>query len=402
MPPTPVLSVFDPDAYLDGPPHSRFADLRREEPVSWQEVPGAEGCWAVLRHADVVEVARHPQVFSASAGGIVLDDLDPQALASSRLMLLAMDPPTHTDYRRPIAPTFKARVIAAMEGQIRDICRRAFADAAEKGTVEFVHDVTAQLPSRVVASLMGLPDADIAYLHHLAEQTTTTQDPDYVGDVDEFRNAGEMAVYGMQFAARRRQEAPRDDLTSLLLETEFGGTRMDDVAFGTFFVQVVTAGNDTTKTMLSSGMLCLLERPDQLAALRDDASLIPGAVEEILRFANPLHYFRRTATEATTLGGQRIAAGDKVAMIYTSANRDEGVFDDPQRFDIHRNPNPHLSFGIATHFCLGVHLARLEGRVFFEELLRTFRSIELAGAPVRARSNLNNAYKSLPVTLTPA
>jgi cytochrome P450 len=402
MAPTSELSLFDPDAYLDGPPHHRFAELRREEPVSWQEVPGAEGCWAVLRHPDVVEVARHPQVFSASAGGIVLDDLDPQALANSRLMLLAMDPPTHTDYRRPVAPSFKARVISAMEGQIRDICRSTFADAAEKGTVEFVHEVTSQLPSRVVASLMGLPDEDIAYLHHLAEQSTTSQDPDYVGDVEEFRNAAEMAVYGIQFAARRRQEPRGEDLTSLLLETEFGGTRMDDVAFGTFFVQVVTAGNDTTKTMLSSGMLCLLEHPEQLAELRGDPSLIPGAVEEILRFANPLHYFRRTATESTTLGGQRIAAGEKVAMVYTSANRDEAVFGDPQQFDIHRDPNPHLSFGIATHFCLGVHLARLEGRVFFEELLRTFSAIELAGPPVRARSNLNNAYKSMPVALTPA
>jgi cytochrome P450 len=174
---------------------------------------------------------------------------------------------------------------------------------------------------------------------------------------------------------------------------------MTDIDFGSFFVQLVTAGNDTTKTMLSSGLLALLQHPDQMAQLRDDPSLVSSAVEEILRFANPLHYFRRTATADTELRGQAIAAGDKVAMYYTAANRDPDVFADPHRFDIHRNPNPHLSFGIAEHFCLGVHLARLEGRVFLEELLAAFPVVELTGEPKRVRSNLNNALKSLPVRL---
>jgi cytochrome P450 len=175
---------------------------------------------------------------------------------------------------------------------------------------------------------------------------------------------------------------------------------MSDVDFGTFFTQLVTAGNDTTKTMLASGLLCPLSHPDQLAELRADPGLIPGAVEEILRYANPLHYFRRTATADAVLGGAQIKAGDKVAMVYTSANRDDQVFTYSQHFDIHRQPNQHLSFGIAQHFCLGVHLARLEGRVFFEELLATFDDIELSDEPVRARSNLNNAYKQIPVHLS--
>lgn len=175
---------------------------------------------------------------------------------------------------------------------------------------------------------------------------------------------------------------------------------MSDIEFGRFFVQLVTAGNDTTKGMLVSGLLTLLRHPDQLAELRADRSLIPGAVEEIIRYDNPLHYFRRTAVVDTELSGTRIAAGDKVAMYYTSANRDEEVFDDPQVFDIGRRPNPHLSFGIAGHFCLGVHLARLEGKVFFEELLDAFPTIELIGEPERIRSNLNNSLKRLPVRLT--
>ena len=168
---------------------------------------------------------------------------------------------------------------------------------------------------------------------------------------------------------------------------------MTDVDFGSFFVQLVTAGNDTTKTMLSSGLLALLQHPEAMAEVRADPALIPGMVEEVLRWANPLHYFRRTATADTELSGVAIARGDKVSMCYTAANRDPAVFADPHRFDIHRDPNPHLSFGIGEHFCLGVHLARLEGRVFFEELLSSFGTIELTGEPVRVRSNLNNALK---------
>jgi cytochrome P450 len=174
---------------------------------------------------------------------------------------------------------------------------------------------------------------------------------------------------------------------------------MPEIEFGSFFVQLVVAGNDTTKTMLSSGVLALLQHPDQFEELRFHPELIPGAVEEILRWANPLHYFRRTATEDTEIRGVRVAKGEKVAMWYTSANRDEDVFDDSQRFDIRRRPNPHLSFGIAQHFCLGVHLARLEGRVFMEELLKAFPGIELVGQPQRIRSNLNNGLKRLPLRL---
>jgi cytochrome P450 len=209
-----------------------------------------------------------------------------------------------------------------------------------------------------------------------------------------------MAMYAMNFAAQRRTEPARDDLTSLILAGNFGDGPMSDLDFGIFFVQLVTAGNDTTKTMLSSGLLTLLQHPEQLAEVRADPSLLPGAVEEILRYENPLHYFRRTTTADTTLHGVDIAAGEKVLMYYTSANRDETVFDEPNRFDIHRSPNPHLSFGIGEHFCLGAHLARLEGRIFFEEVLSTFSEIELTGEPVRVRSNLNAGYKRMPMRLT--
>jgi cytochrome P450 len=392
-----AVDLYDPDLYVAAPPHDVLAELRRTQPVYFQEMTGEPGYWMVLKHADVVHVAREPTLFSASEGGVMLENLAQAQLEMMRNMLLAMDPPRHVDYRRPIAPRFKARVIARMEDQIRAICREIMIEAAEKGDVEFVHDVTSTLPSRVIGQLMGLPPDDLPFIHRLAEMNTSGQDADYASDVSQ--GTIDMAMYAIQFAGIRRQEEPREDLTTLLLETDFNGTYMTDIDFGSFFVQLVTAGNDTTKTMLSSGLNALLQHPDQLADLRADPSLVGGAVEEILRYENPLHYFRRTATADTVLRDTKIAAGDKVVMFYTSANRDEDVFADPQRFDIRRAPNPHLSFGIAEHFCLGVHLARLEGRVFFEELLATFPTIELTGEPVRIRSNLNNALKSLPIRL---
>jgi cytochrome P450 len=248
---------------------------------------------------------------------------------------------------------------------------------------------------------MGIPVEDWPRIHRWSEMNSGGQDAEiasaYAADAAMSATV-EMAMYAIELAGRRRAE-PAEDLTTLVLSMEVDGEPMTDIQFGSFFVQLVTAGNDTTRTMLSSGLHALLQHPDQLAELRADPSLIPDAVEEILRWANPLHYFRRTATADTELGGASIRAGDKVAMIYTSANRDETVFLRPQEFDIHRDPNPHLSFGTGEHFCLGIHLARLEGRVFFEELLARFPTIELTGEPRRQRSNLNNALKELPVRL---
>lgn len=398
--------LADPNTFADGVPHELLAELRRTQPVTWQDMDGEPGFHAVLRHADVVRVAREATLFSASAGGVMLEDLDEASLEMMRNMLLAMDPPRHLTYRKPIADSFKARIIGDLEPQIRGICRLLLTEAAERGDVEFVHDVTAGLPSRVMGQLMGLPAADWAHLHDLSERNTSGSDPDLIqpGEPPDYSASIEMAMYAIEFASNRRSAAasgaePPPDLTTLILEGDFGGEPMNEIDFGSFFVQLVTAGNDTTKTMLASGLHALLMHPEQLAELRDDPSLVAGAVEEILRWANPLHYFRRTATEDTVLHDVEIAAGDKVAMYYTSANRDEDVFEDSQRFDMHRNPNPHLSFGIAEHFCLGVHLARLEGRVFFEELLGSFADIELIGEPVRLRSNLNNSFKKLPVRL---
>ena len=396
------VDIYDPDWYLGDDVHETFAALRRDDPVHWQEIEGQAGYWAVLRHADLVTVSRHPELFSSWQGSIVLEDLAPEQLDLMRHMLLVMDPPGHTAYRKPLAPHFGARVIGRMEAQVRRLCREILAEAATLDEVDLVRDVAGPLPARVIATVMGLPMADAARIQRWAEATVAGQDEEVSGD-DPGAASVEMAMYGIELAASRRalgDDAPDDDITALLLATEFeDGEPMSDVDFGSFFVQLVTAGNDTTKAMMSAGVLELMRHPDQLAALRADPGLIPDAVEEMLRYCNPLHYFRRTATADTELGGKQIRAGDKVALVYTSANRDEAVFADPEHFDIRRTPNPHVSFGIGTHFCLGAHLARLEAKVFVEELLATFATIEPAGEPAKVRSNLANAYKRLPVRL---
>jgi len=310
-----------------------------------------------------------------------------------RGMLLAMDPPQHRDVRRPIVARLTPKQVAKLDDDIRSICRDIFSDV--DGDTEFVGRVAAKLPTRVIGQVMGLPIEDWDRIHGLAERITRGQDPAYAGDADSAGHASrEMGTYAYMFAVERdKLDDPPDDLTTVLLGAH------DAMAFASLFVQLVTAGQDTTATLISGGLLALLENPDQLEDLRTDPSLLPSAVEEMLRYANPLHYFRRTATEDTDLSGTKIAAGDKVAMYYTSANRDEDVFADPQQFDITRAPNRHLSFGTAEHFCVGAHLARLEGRIFFEELLATYSSIELAGQPQRLRSNLNNALRTLPTRL---
>ena len=397
-----TADLYDPQTYVDGPPHELFAELRETHPVFWQDIPGQEGYWAVLRHADVVEVSRNPLLFSASTGGVVLETLDSERLQHMRNMLLAMDPPRHTAYRKPLAPEFRARIIASLTDRIRDITT-AILDTVEPGTVvDICHQVCGPLPTQVIGELFGLPRDDWDRIHTLAERITHGQDPEVNPEGDGAADGGndasmEMAMYGIDFAASRRLVEPQGDLMDIILGSEFDGRMLTDLDIGSLFSQMVIAGNDTTVTMLSSGLLTLARHPDQMAEVRADASLIPGAVEEILRYDNPLHYFRRTATADIELSGTAISAGDKVAMYYTAANRDPEVFDEPDTFDIHRDPNPQLSFGIGQHFCLGVHLARLEGKVFFEEVLRRFPSIELAGEPIRTRSNLNNAYRYIPL-----
>jgi cytochrome P450 len=310
-----------------------------------------------------------------------------------------MDPPQHTAYRQPLAPPFAARVIGRMEGQIRARCRDLLAEAGGKGEVDFCQELAGPLASETIAEIMGLPYEDATQIRRWAEIALGGQDREVV-DSYEGDASRDMITYAINLAAQRRAQPRREDVTALLLESTFeNGLPMSDVEFGSFFFQLVTAGNDTTRTLISSGTEQLILHPDQMRALRDDITLVPSAVEEMLRFCNPVHYMRRTATIETELGGKHISAGDKVVVYYTSANRDGEVFANPQAFDIRRSPNPHVSFGIGAHFCLGAHVARLQARLFFEELLAAFSTVELSDAPAKVRSNLTNGYRRMPVRL---
>jgi cytochrome P450 len=399
-----TIDLYDADQYVAAPPHAAFAELRSSEPVCWQDGPNRPGYWAILRHADIREVARRPELFSAHANGVQIETLPPEQLEISRGMLTNMDPPRHALFRDPLMASFTPRRIGLLENRIREIARGILAQAAHlmehQGEVEFVHQVCSPLPTHVFGELVGLPRESWDYLHDCAARLTRAQDPEVVQSDDDKRRAGaEMLDYAIAFGNRRRAEPARDDLTSQLIDTPFEGRPLSEFEFGTHFSQFVVAGNETTVTLLSSGLQALLDHPDQLAQLRADRTLIPGAVEEILRYANPLHYLARTAIAEIEMHGKRVRPGDKVAMYYTSGNRDETVFADPDRFDIRRSPNPHLSLGYATHFCMGAHLARLEAKIFFEELLAKFSRIEQAGPARRLRSNFNNALKHFPVRL---
>ncbi len=401
---TACIDIYDPDIYVSGPPHAAFEQLRKVSPVCWQVRPAGAGYWAVLKHADIRDISRQPEVFSCSEKGVTVDTLTPEQLEVSRGMLTNMDPPRHAQYREPMMARFTPQKMARLESRVREITTMILAEAQaqmeRQGQVEFVQQVCSPLPTQVFGELVGLPRESWGHMHDLAAQLTRSQDPDIVSSEADKRRAGvEMLRYAIEFGNRRRTEPLRDDLTTTMLETEFAGKRMSEFEFGTHFSQFVVAGNETTVTLLSSGLQVLLAHPEQLAELRANPSLLPRAIEEVLRFANPLHYLARTARVDVELRGARIKAGDTVAMYYTSANRDEDVFEDPHRFDIHRSPNPHVTFGFANHFCMGAHLARLEARVFFEELFATFPTIEAAGPARRLRSNFNNALKEFPVHL---
>ncbi len=394
---SPSTVIYDRKTYAHGAPYALFAELRAVDPVHWVDIPGQRGYWALLKHADVEMASRRHDVFSSEAGGIIVEDLDEQRMEKMRLMLLGMDPPRHRVMRKPLSPSFARRAIDGLENRVRAITSTILDPLPDGEVLDFVVDVADHVPARVIGELLGLPRGDWERLHQLAALAARGEED----NAAQIAAVTDLGVYAFDLAAQRRAtQEPPADLTTLILESDFGGGRISEVDFAMLFVQIFTAANDTTVGMLAGGLLALLDHPDQFAAVRADPSLVGSAVEEILRFANPLHYFRRTALSDLELRGKPIRAGDKVALYYSSANRDEEVFTDPERFDIRRSPNRHIAFGIGEHYCLGVHLARLEGQVFLRELLDRFPVIEQAGPPVRKLSNFNNGLHSLPVTMS--
>ncbi|RMH67413.1 MAG: cytochrome P450 [Actinomyces sp.] len=415
------MDLTDLDLFADHFPHDWFAHLRAHAPV-WRHPPRPdsddEPFWVVSSYEHVMEVHRAGTLYSHQtgpgrdgAGGIALRDLAPDR--GPGLQMVMTDPPRHTSYRKLVNRGFTPRMVRRLTDVMRARTTFLLDRVTPKGECDFVIDVAAQLPLMAIADIVGVPDRDRDLLFDWSNRTIGGNDPEYArGDGDdaatEFESAMiEMAMYAHELTERKRRE-PADDLWTRLTEarvTMEDGTvvELSELERDLFFTLLVVAGNETTRNAITKGLIAFLDHPDQWRLLAERPELITSATEEILRFTSPVNFFRRTATADTELGGQRIAAGDKLTLWYPSANRDESVFVDSWRFDITRDPNPHVAFGAGgAHYCLGANLARLEIEVLFAELVRRIPDVEAAGPAERLRMNLVDGVKHLPIRFTPS
>ena len=399
-----AIDLSDHDAFVDHVPHEWFAELRRNDPVHWnEERDGGRGFWAVTRYDDIRTVHRDVETYSSELGGTSLEDLDGEQI-KARKSMLDMDPPRHDELRGLIARRFTPRAVHVWEDQVRTVVNRVLDTALPKGEIDFVREISSEIPMQIFAEILGVPQEERREIIEIGDRLLGNQDPEFAvtETADEHRNlpfshpaALEMFEFGRRLAADRRKHPGNDIITQLAFEP------LTQQEFDTYFVLLATAGNETTRHTITHGLLALLEFPEEMERLRNDPELGTSAAEEMLRWATPVHHFRRTATVDTELAGTRIKAGDKVTTWFVSGNFDESVFEDPHRFDIGRTPNRHMAFGPGgIHHCMGAHLAKMEIRITFEELLKRSADIELLGPPERLRSNFFNGIKRLPVRVT--
>lgn len=396
-----------------------FAILRDEAPVSFHDepdytdpetgielMPPGPGFWALTRFDDVMHVSRDPELFH-SAPSTTIGDIPPD-IAEWLGSMINMDAPKHTKLRLIVNRGFTPKQIGALADNIRVQAREIVERVAPLGECDFVSEVAAALPLAIICDMLGIPRSDHQRIFELTNVILGVGDPEYVSSVTDLMSAGmELFQYGLALAEKRLAD-PTDDIVTKLMHAEIddegGRHHLTPSELGSFFLLLVVAGNETTRTAISHGLVALTEHPEQRRAWFDDfGAVTPTAVDEIVRWATPVISFRRTASRDTVVGGQDIKAGDKVVMYYNSANRDERHFDDPYRFDVRRTPNDHVGFGAGgPHFCLGANLARLEIGVMFDELFRRLPDIEAAGEPDRLQSGFINGIKRLPCRFTPA
>lgn len=399
------VDLNDLDHFERGTPHDWFRLLRREAPVFRHKgPPGEQDYWCITRYDDLKYISKTPELFSSEQMGAILRDPEPAALPMMRQIMLNMDPPRHRHYRQIVNKAFTPRMVSDLMPAVGKIVDRIVEGVRAKGECDFVEDVAAILPMEVICEMMGVPDEDRRAVYEIGNRMVGFDDAelqknDPVTSPPDYQTASaEMFMY----AARMKQRSidhPRDDLATRLLNAEVDGQRLDDLGFNSFFMLLVIAGNETTRTVTTNGMLDLIRHPDQYRTLREHPELIPTAVEEMLRFNPAVHCFRRTALADTKLRGVEIAEGDKIALWYPAVNRDESVFTDPDRFDVRRDPNPHLAFGIGEHYCLGANLARMELHEIFRGILTRLPELELAAEPRRLRSNFINGVKEMRVRI---
>jgi cytochrome P450 len=406
------IDLADPDSYVERVPFEWFDHLREDHPVMWHPEPAPNrGFWAVTRYDDLTAVHMDWETYSSELGAVAIEELDAEQL-EIRKSMLETDPPRHTELRKICSKRFSARGVGKYEEWIRDVARSVLDQSLPLGEFDFVNEISRELPIRFLCSIFTVPQEDAPQLITWGDNMIANQDPDLSAavvdrvDTEEYRFLpfrSPTALKVFEYADRQRDQRlaePADDVIQALTVAQSEGG-LNEREFHNYFALLMIAGNETTRHTISHGMLALMQHPEQLQLLRDEPERIPTATEEILRWATPVYHFRRTATRDAELHGQQIKTGDKVVTWYISANFDPEVFPDPHTFDVTRSPNDHVTFGPGgPHFCLGAHLARLETKILFQELIPRLDTIELTGPVERIRSNFVNGVKRMPVRVT--
>jgi cytochrome P450 len=402
------------DSFAEGAPHTTFARLRRDDPLHWTEYKDGQDFWSVTRHADIAEMNKNTAVFS-SARGIRMEDQSYEEYLARRTFQ-ETDPPEHSQTRMLLMRAFSRPVMAQYEEDIRQLCDEILDTALEQGTFDATRDIARQLPMRMLGRVLGLPEADLPWLVEKGDALIANTDPDFTThvldrmDTDAFRMmpfnspaGAELYAYAKDLMAARAASGETEGVLHLIRQPAKDGSVISETEFRNFFCLLVAAGNDTTRYSIAAGIQALCHQPELLGQMQAGGDIWDTAPDEIIRWATPALYFRRTALSDYEMHGKTIKAGDKVLYWFASANRDDRVFDDPFRVNLFRTPNRHMSFGQGgPHVCLGMWLARLEVRVLFQELARRLKSIEPAGPHRFLRSNFVGGIKELPVTVTPA
>jgi len=402
--------VAGPHFEQHGYPHAEWTYLRKHAPVYWYNRPNVDPFWAITKHADIVEIARQPKLF-LNGPRLLVATKDTYIEGGDMLFrhLLNMDPPEHAKYRDLVNRRFTPRAARSLESEMQEIASEVMNELIEThrngGSMiecDFVTDVSAKVPLDVIAALLGVPKSDRAQLFQWTNETIGSQDPEFskgASATETLQRAREGLFTYFSSLVEERRKNPKDDLTSALGAAQLDGQPLPLFEMLSYFLLLVVAGNETTRNATSGGVQALIDNPDQWRMLQNDPKLLRPAIEEIVRWISPVIQFARTATEDYQLRGQTIKKGDSLALYYPSANRDEDVFEEPFKFDITRDPNPHIAFGIGEHFCLGANIARLELEVIFRELMKRVEYIESTGPLQRLRSGFVGGIKHMPVRM---
>jgi cytochrome P450 len=399
------------DTFMNGAPHNTYARLRRDDPVSWTEWDGGKGFWSITRYDDILEMNRNTKVFS-SAQGIRMEDQSYEEYLARRTFQ-ETDPPEHMQMRIKLAKAFSKGVIAQFEADLRGLCTDILDDVLQNESIDATKTIARELPMRMLGRILGTPDEDLPWLVEKGDALIANTDPDFTAHVmdkmstDEFRMmpfnspaGAELYAYAKDLMEKKNASGETDGILHLILQPSPDGSVISETEFRNFFCLLVAAGNDTTRYSISAGMQAMCHQPELLGQMKEGGAIWDTMADEVIRWATPALYFRRTATQDHEMHGKTIREGDKVLYWFASGNRDESYFTDPMRVDLMRNPNKHLAFGLGgPHLCLGMWLARLEVTVLFQELSKRISHIEADGDQKFLRSNFVGGIKSLPVRI---